>query len=492
MEVTFVRFKDYSDKMIEVLNHHLASTLNTAIKVVNFEHLSPADFQESIKNLVIEAVCQQNACALIQTTQMLGKIKSMGQKLARRAKSNIATRHRVHNDEAVTLVASVIECVITSLSSPFLAESARLQELGCLFLGKIANSTKFRESVNGGIMAAKRERMGAAELVLSSWRRHGEPISRACSQCLSLLARSAAISQHIDIDDIDFILSELRSSRDPEPAASTLMVLTLLLLEDDLRSKMKDFDVVETVLRAMRTFEDDAKVQWTACQALCKMAQPDVSGTNGGMRASLVTSKLAKKLGLPDSPSRSPSAANHTSECPSRPSWQERMASKGCASIIARAMRRHVDSDQVQQHGQSALESLSDTEGLRAVLIVETQRHRAGGYQGDASNLNASVPFTSTSPATTSRKSMLASAAEDSLRHAREVAFQEANLSPVCPAPRTLHHYHLSQAVLSPRQGRVTEVLDATGSPVARRLVDEGGGPGHLSFTEDDQRESCS
>merc|ERR1712216_828805 len=210
------------------------------------------------------------------------------------------------------------------------------------------------------------------------------------------------------------------------------------------------------------------------------------------MSASLVTSKLARKLGLPDSPSRSSSAANHKSPCSSRPSWREIMASKGCASIIARAMRRHVNSDQVQEHGQSALESLSDTEGLRAVLIVETQRHRAGSYQGDASNLNASMPFTSTSPATASRKSMLAFAADDSLRQAREVAFKEANLSPICPAPHTLHHHHLSQTVLSPRQGRVTEVLDGTGSPVARRLLDGGGGPGHLSFTEDDQRESCS
>ena len=447
MEVTFVRIQDKSetwktDQMLDIFNRHLESSLDTAIKIVNFEHLAPAEIQQKLLQFIVDSVCKQNADALAKTTQMLAKIKAMGRRVSQRAKTNLATRDRVRNDTSVALVDSVIEVVMTCLSDPAFAHDARLQELGCLFIGKVAKSTKFRESVNGGLMMATSDRMGAVELVLRSWRIHGATFSSACAHCLSLLARGATISQHISAHDIDFILTELQQSTDSETCASSILVVALFAIEDTLRSKMRALSVVETILGAMRRFEDHARVQWTACQALYKMSLPEMSATK----------RCRRRLGLPESTT----VADPMSPGQVDSNLREIMMSKGCASIIARAMRQHIENVQVQEHGQSALEALPDTEGLRAVLIVEAQKHRSN--QGDRSIASASDVHLHQTFASPSRSS-LSTAEEDALRDAREAIYKANSLSPISPTPQSLHHYHHSQKILeSRRQDRVSEV----------------------------------
>jgi len=328
-----------------------------------------------------------------------------------------------------------------------LAQRVRLHELGSLFLCKIAGSSKFRDSVGGGIMAATGERKGATELTLELWRKYRERLSDVCSESLSLLARSGTIAQHLSRHDLEFILHELRSSTRQATAASSILILTLLCIEDSLREQMQHLSVVETIVEVMGHFERDAKVQWTSCQALRKLALPELSPT----------ASLRSKLRLPDSP-------------PSRSSrkFRESMATQGCASLIARAMRQHMGNDQVQEHGRAALEALPDTQGLRAVLIVEAQKHLSAGSPS-ADGLRPAI----------SPKPPHVAQAQTSLSKAREDAFHEAtSLSPVSPLAQTLHHHHLSSSLS--REGQVCEVLDESGSPVAKRLYDEGGGPGHL------------
>jgi len=406
------------------------------------------DILGKLKSVIIDAVCQQNAQSLMNKTQMLARTHLMGRKWSHRARESIAQRDTLRNDHVVRLLLSCIQLVLTRLSDPMLAHqvSSRLHELGSLFLCKVARSDKFRDSVGGGIMAATGEHVGATELILGMWRKYRERLSDVCSECLSLLARSSTIAEHLSKHDLEFILHELRDSTRPATAASSVLILTLLCIEGGLREQMQHLPVVETIVEVMRHFECDARVQWTSCQALHKLALPELPSS----------SSLRSKLRLPDSPSFASSRK-----------FREIMATQGCASLIARAMRHHMGNGQVQEHGRAALEALPDTQGLRAVLIVEAQKHLSGS--DGAAGLQPAIP----------PKSPHVSEVEAALRKAREDAFHEANsLSPISPLAQTLHHHHLSTTLS--REGHVVEVLDNSGSPVAKRLFDEGGTPGHL------------
>ncbi len=230
--------------------------------------LELTDIKERLKTLIVDAVCQQNAQALVRTTQTLARSQLMGRKWSRRARESIAKRDILRNDDAVRLLLSCIHLVLTKLSDPMLAQRVRLHELGSLFLCKIAGSSKFRDSVGGGIMAATGERKGATELTLELWRKYRERLSDVCSESLSLLARSGTIAQHLSRHDLEFILHELRSSTRQATAASSILILTLLCIEDSLREQMQHLSVVETIVEVCASTPVQRGESRMACCAL--------------------------------------------------------------------------------------------------------------------------------------------------------------------------------------------------------------------------------